>query len=76
MSTYDQVHDGVPFTETYRRRNKQNVVIYDLSCCHCGLVHNVMIEPLKTRARISMWRDNRKTAQRRRWMREKGEVKA
>ena len=69
---YGQIYDGEPFTVKYRQVLNLKGAVMKISCCDCGLVHEVVVMPMKTRARIYFYRDNRATAARRRNKRFKG----
>ena len=70
---YEQLIDGEP----------ESVVIgqtpFYEACCDCGAVHRVTINVIEAndgsirKALISRWKDLQRTAQTRRWMREKQE---
>lgn len=66
MSKFEDIKDGEPVTIKYRQAFKQKGANMNFACCDCGLVHNIVIMPLKTRVRLYFWRDNRRTANRRR----------
>ncbi len=66
MSKFEDIKDGEPVTINYRQAFKQKGATMNFACCDCGLVHNIVYMPLKTRIKIYFWRDNRRTANRRR----------
>jgi len=66
MSKYKYAIDGEPVTLEYRQVKGRKVANIYLCCCDCGLVHEIAYVPLKTRLKIYAWRDNRRTANRRR----------
>lgn len=37
-----------------------------IACCDCGLVHKIKLRKIKGRYQMLVWRDNRRTGQRRR----------
>ncbi len=47
---------------------KPNMADYKMGCCDCGLVHRVEFGILNNQVVYRAWRDNRATAQRRRWL--------
>ncbi|RKY39858.1 MAG: hypothetical protein DRP85_09490 [Candidatus Makaraimicrobium thalassicum] len=65
-SKFRDLKDGEPLTLPYHQAHGQKGVTFHFACCDCGLVHNVVILPLRTRVKIYFWRDNRRTANRRR----------
>ena len=74
---YEQIEDFVPFTIpkkmakfTHVERNKEfnlYTANWNFKCCDCGLVHNVTMLDSKHKIKIIMNRDNRATAQIRRY---------
>ncbi len=66
MSKFKQIKDGEPVTLMYRQVKKDKIANMNFACCDCGLVHNIAFVPLKTRLKIYMWRDKRRTANHRR----------
>lgn len=66
MSKFDDIVDGEPVTIKYGQALKVKGATINLACCDCGLVHNVVIIPMRTRLKLFMWRDNRRTANHRR----------
>ncbi len=66
MARFQDIKDGEPITLEYRQAQGLKGGSMNFACCDCGLVHNVVIMPLKTRVRLYFWRDNRRTANRRR----------
>lgn len=65
-SSFEDVIDGKAITMLYRRVNSRKVANMNFCCCDCGLVHNIAFVPWATRMKVYMWRDNRRTANRRR----------
>ena len=63
---YEDVIDGRPIVMAYRRVKGRKVANMNFCCCDCGLVHEIAYVPLNTRLKVYMWRDNRRTANRRR----------
>lgn len=63
---YTQRIDGEAFTVPAEQ-------ITLLACCDCGLVHRVVYATGDGVVGIAAERDNRRTAQRRRWMRKRGQ---
>lgn len=45
--------------------------VYRLACCDCGLVHDVVFAIEDEKLGMAVWRNNRATAQRRRYRKEK-----
>ena len=43
---------------------------YKLVCCDCGLVHRIDFRVWKRRIQFRLFRDNRSTGQKRRWMKQ------
>ncbi len=66
VSKFEDVIEGEPITLEYAQALKTKGANMNLACCDCGLVHNIVFIPLKTRMKIYFWRDNRRTANRRR----------
>ncbi len=66
MAKFKDIKDGEPVVLKYMQAQKQKGAVMNFACCDCGLVHNIVYMPLKTRIRIYFWRDNRRTANRRR----------
>jgi hypothetical protein len=66
MSKFKDAEEGKPITIKYRQMFGENVATMNFACCDCGLVHNIAYIPLKTRLKMYLWRDNRRTANRRR----------
>ena len=66
MSKFKNIVDGEPITLKYVQALKTKGANMDFACCDCGLVHNIVFIPLKTRIKLYFWRDNRRTANRRR----------
>lgn len=66
MSRFKSLKDGEPVTIPYRQALKTKGIKMNFCCCDCGLVHNIVVIPMKTRAKIYFWRDNRRTANARR----------
>jgi uncharacterized Zn finger protein len=56
---YRQEQDGVPF-------EMPKGAIYRIACCDCGLVHDVIVRNKRDTVRVTAWRNNRSTGQRRR----------
>jgi hypothetical protein len=44
-----------------------------IGCCDCGLVHRYKVKIVGNKVQLIMWRDNRATGQRRRYLRRKQE---
>ena len=63
---FQDLVDGDPITILYRQAHGKKGVNINFSCCDCGLVHNIVILSLRTRLKMYFWRDNRRTANRRR----------
>lgn len=63
---FTQIEEGKPITLEYVQALKVKGAIQNFACCDCGLVHRVVYIPLKTRLKIYYYRDNRRTANRRR----------
>lgn len=59
---YVQVHDG-EWLPLVRREF--------IKCCDCGLVHEVIVRTHRGKLQVQYVRDNRKTAQGRRWQEKK-----
>ncbi len=66
MSKFKDIKNGEPVVLEYMQAQNQKGATMNFCCCDCGLVHNVVYMPLKTRIKIYFWRDNRRTANRRR----------
>lgn len=66
MSGFVDIKEDIPVVLEYRRVRGQKVANMNFACCDCGLVHNIALVPLKTRIKMFFWRDNRRTANRRR----------
>ena len=66
MSKFIDIKDGKPVVLGYVQALKVKGANMNFACCDCGLVHNIVFIPLKTRIKIYFWRDNRRTANRRR----------
>jgi len=66
MAKFEDVIEGEPITLPYVQALKTKGARMNFACCDCGLVHNVVFVPLKTRLKLYFWRDNRRTANRRR----------
>jgi hypothetical protein len=73
--SYEEIEDGIPFdvelkenifTLGKRKKVKTKCADMNFSCCDCGLVHNIAIVPSKTKVKVLMNRDNRRTGQTRR----------
>lgn len=62
MRKYKSTRDGEAIALLYKQAYKHKGAAMNFSCCDCGLVHKIVILPLKTRAKIYFWRDNRATA--------------
>lgn len=75
MSKYEVVKGGEAIVLPYIQSLKTKGAVASLSCCDCGLVHTVVIVPLKTRAKLYLWRDNRATANVRRSKKFRGKLK-
>ena len=73
MAKFKQIYDGEPITLLYVQAIKTKGCNQNFACCDCGLVHNIVYIPLKTRLKIYFWRDGRRTANHRR--RKKGHDK-
>ncbi len=63
---FDDIKAGESVTLEYVQAFKQKGAKMNLACCDCGLVHNIVFMPLKTRIKLYFWRDNRRTANHRR----------
>ena len=59
---FTDTKSGEPVTLRYVQALKTKGANMNFACCDCGLVHNVVFIPLKTRIKIYFWRDNRRTA--------------
>ena len=66
MSKFKDIKDGEPVTLEYVQALKTKGANMNFACCDCGLVHNIVYIPLKTRIKVYFWRDNRRTANHRR----------
>ncbi len=66
MAKFKDIKDGEPVVLEYVQAFKTKGAIMNFACCDCGLVHRIVYIPLKTRLKIYFWRDNRRTANRRR----------
>ena len=66
MARFIDIKDGRPVVLEYVQALKVKGANMNFACCDCGLVHNIVYIPLKTRIKIYFWRDNRRTANRRR----------
>ena len=60
MGTYGEIKNGMPF-DVYKSQ------CLNFACCDCGLVHNVQFKNKRMSTEITMFRDNRRTGQKRRW---------
>ena len=69
MAKFVVLKDGEPITLSYCQAKKTKGASMNFACCDCGLVHNVVFIPLKTRLKAYFFRDNRRTANRRRGLR-------
>ena len=59
---YDDVVDGVGF-------DVKSGEVIRLACCDCGLVHNIVfVSHDRKKIGVTMERNKRSTAQRRRWL--------
>lgn len=63
---YKKVKKGEPITILYQQAFKKKGASLNFSCCDCGLVHGFFIIPYKTRLKMFVWRDNKRTANHRR----------
>lgn len=63
---FKDIKDGETITLNYRQALGMKGGNMNFACCDCGLVHNIVVMPLKTRVRLYFWRDNRRTANHRR----------
>lgn len=63
---FEDIKDGEPVTLLYRQALNTKGAYMNFCCCDCGLVHNIVFIPLKTRMKLYFWRDNRRSANRRR----------
>lgn len=73
---YETIEQGIPFdleiedVSMIHKKSKKKIklrgVDMNLKCCDCGLVHNIMMLPSKTKVKLVFFRDNRKTAAQRR----------
>lgn len=63
---FQDIKDGEPITLHYRQAQGMKGANMNFACCDCGLVHNIVYMPLKTRLKLYFWRDNRRTANHRR----------
>lgn len=66
MSKFEDIKDGEAITLYYWQVLKKKGANMNFCCCDCGLVHNIVFVPLRTRIKLYFWRDNRRTANRRR----------
>ncbi len=66
MSKFEDIVEDVPVTLKYKQAKGMKGTNMDFACCDCGLVHNIVFIPLKTRLKVYFWRDNRRTANHRR----------
>lgn len=66
MSKFQNIQDGQTITLEYVQALKTKGATMNFACCDCGLVHTIVFIPLKTRLKLYFWRDNRRTANRRR----------
>ena len=66
MAKFKQIIDGKPITLHYIQAFKTKGCKMNFACCDCGLVHNIVYIPLKTRLKAYFWRDNSRTANHRR----------
>ncbi len=66
MSTFVDIKAGKPVILEYIQSNKTKAGVMNFCCCDCGLVHNIVFIPLKTRLKVYFYRDNRRTANHRR----------
>jgi len=66
MAKFTTIKDGEPVVLKYVQALKTKGAKMNFACCDCGLTHNIVFIPLKTRLKICFWRDNRRTANRRR----------
>jgi len=62
---YESIKNGKAVTILYQQSKKTKGGTMNFSCCDCGLVHNIVIVPLKTRLKLYFWRDNKLTKNRR-----------
>lgn len=75
--TYENAEPGVPIDlEVKRVRLTQvdseksediNAAHFHLSCCGCGLTHDIVLKPGRKKIKMWLWEDNRRTAAKRRW---------
>lgn len=66
MSKFRDIKEGEAVTLHYRQTLNAKAANMNFCCCDCGLVHNIVFVPLKTRLKLYFWRDSRRTANRRR----------
>ena len=66
MAKFRKIEDGEPVILKYVQAMKVKGATMNFACCDCGLVHRIVYIPLKTRLKVYFWRDNRRTANRRR----------
>lgn len=66
MTKYKSAKNGEAIILLYTQALKTKGAAMNFSCCDCGLTHRIVIIPLKTRAKVYFWRDNRATANTRR----------
>lgn len=66
MSKFKDIKNGEPVILKYVQAFKTKAASMNFACCDCGLVHRIVYVPLKTRLKIYYWRDNHRTANRRR----------
>ncbi len=62
MSKFKQIEEDIPITIKYKQALKQKGAYLHFACCDCGLVHDIVMMPLKTRIKMWFWRDNKATA--------------
>ena len=70
---YESIKNGKAVTIFYQQSLKTKGGVINLACCNCGLVHNIVIIPLKTRLKLYFWRDNKLTKNRRKTNRKGGD---
>ena len=63
---FEDIKEGKAITLLYRETQGVKGASMNFACCDCGLVHNIVYMPMKTRIKLYFWRDNRRTANRRR----------
>lgn len=63
MSTYKTLGSGKATNLSYvKPRGYSKGAVMKIACCDCGLVHTLVIFPLKTRVKVYFYRDNKATA--------------